>query len=114
MKTCPKVPESLLDTIYKEINSQSPPQRSLILEIALCSTSVQLYIHDNIMYVYLHTCIHRSVLIFYRYYLRNNMSQETLVPDDAAQDMVKETHFTFLSLNPMEIAMQLTVNDYKV
>lgn len=42
------------------------------------------------------------------------MSQETLVPDDAAQDMVKETHFTFLSLNPMEIAMQLTVNDYKV
>ena len=42
------------------------------------------------------------------------MSQETLVPDDAAQDMIKETHFTFLSLNPMEIAMQLTVNDYKV
>ena len=42
------------------------------------------------------------------------MSQETLVPDDAAQDMIKETHYTFLNLNPMEIAMQLTVNDYKV
>jgi len=42
------------------------------------------------------------------------MSQETLVPDDAAQDMLKETHFTFLSLNAMEIAMQLTVNDYRV
>ncbi|XP_067932600.1 rap guanine nucleotide exchange factor 2-like isoform X2 [Watersipora subatra] len=49
-----------------------------------------------------------------RYYLRNNMSQETLVPDDAAQEMVKETHFTFWSLDPMELAMQLTVNDYKV
>lgn len=42
------------------------------------------------------------------------MSQETLVPDDAVQDLVKETHYTFLSLNPMEIAMQLTMNDYKV
>ena len=42
------------------------------------------------------------------------MSQETLVPDYAVQELVKETHYTFLSLNPMEIAMQLTMNDYKV
>lgn len=42
------------------------------------------------------------------------MAQEQLVPDDAAQDLIKETHFTFLSLNPMEIAMQLTMNDYKL
>jgi Rap guanine nucleotide exchange factor 2 len=47
-----------------------------------------------------------------RYYLKNNMSTDPLVPDDLAGDLIRESHISFLQLNSAELAAQLTLRDF--
>ncbi|CAH1794604.1 unnamed protein product [Owenia fusiformis] len=49
-----------------------------------------------------------------RYYLKNNVSTEALVPDDVIEELNKETQISILSLNTMEVAAQLTLEDFKI
>ncbi|KAL5018419.1 hypothetical protein ScPMuIL_004141 [Solemya velum] len=49
-----------------------------------------------------------------RYYLRNNMSTETLVPDELMGELRKEAQINLLQLNTTEVASQLTLEDFKV
>lgn len=49
-----------------------------------------------------------------RYYLKNNMSTETLVPDELATELIKDSQTSFLQLNSIEIATQLTLEDFQV
>lgn len=49
-----------------------------------------------------------------RYYLKTNGITETLVPDDMAPDLVRESAVHFLQLNANEVAIQLTVQDFAI
>lgn len=49
-----------------------------------------------------------------RYYLKTNGITETLVPDDMAPDLVRESVVHFLQLNANEVAIQLTVQDFAI
>lgn len=49
-----------------------------------------------------------------RYYLKTNGITETLVPDDMAPDLIRESSVHFLQLNANEIAIQLTLQDFSV
>ncbi|OQR77979.1 rap guanine nucleotide exchange factor 2-like, partial [Tropilaelaps mercedesae] len=49
-----------------------------------------------------------------RYYLKNNTSQETLVPDNLAGELLRESQISFLQLNSGEVAIQLTLEDFKI
>lgn len=49
-----------------------------------------------------------------RYYLKTNGITETLVPDEMAADLIRENVVHFLQLNPNEIAIQLTNQDFQI
>lgn len=49
-----------------------------------------------------------------RYYLKTNGITETLVPDDMAPELVRESVVHFLQLNANEVAIQLTVQDFAI
>lgn len=49
-----------------------------------------------------------------RYYLKTNGITETLVPDEMATDLIRENIVHFLQLNPNEIAIQLTNQDFAI
>lgn len=49
-----------------------------------------------------------------RYYLKNNMSTDTLVPDEMSSELTKEGLVNFLQLNTTEIAAQLTLRDFQM
>lgn len=49
-----------------------------------------------------------------RYYLKNNNSQEALVPDNLAGELLRESQVSFLQLNSGEVAIQLTLEDFKI
>ncbi|XP_069680663.1 rap guanine nucleotide exchange factor 2 isoform X4 [Periplaneta americana] len=49
-----------------------------------------------------------------RYYLKTNGSTETLVPDDMAPELVRESQVHFLQLNAVEVAIQLTLQDFSI
>lgn len=49
-----------------------------------------------------------------RYYLKNNNSQEALVPDNLAGELLRESQISFLQLNSGEVAIQLTLEDFKI
>ncbi|XP_067136215.1 rap guanine nucleotide exchange factor 6-like isoform X3 [Centruroides vittatus] len=49
-----------------------------------------------------------------RYYLKNNTSTETLVPDELANELHRESQVHFLQLNSVEIATQLTLEDFSI
>ncbi|XP_022246938.1 rap guanine nucleotide exchange factor 6-like isoform X4 [Limulus polyphemus] len=49
-----------------------------------------------------------------RYYLKNNSSTEALVPDDLAGELLRESQVHFLQLNSVEIATQLTLEDFSI
>ncbi|KAJ8023170.1 Rap guanine nucleotide exchange factor 2 [Holothuria leucospilota] len=49
-----------------------------------------------------------------RLFLRNNMSSETLVSDELAVELLKEGSVSFLQLDPIEVATQLSLRDYKI
>ncbi|XP_052266467.1 rap guanine nucleotide exchange factor 6-like isoform X4 [Dreissena polymorpha] len=49
-----------------------------------------------------------------RYYLKNNMSTEPLVPDELMSELKKEAQISLTQLNPLEVASQLTLEDFKI
>ncbi|XP_076365591.1 rap guanine nucleotide exchange factor 2-like isoform X4 [Tachypleus tridentatus] len=49
-----------------------------------------------------------------RYYLKNNSSTEALVPDDLAGELLRESQINFLQLNSVEVATQLTLEDFNI
>ncbi|XP_011499860.1 PREDICTED: rap guanine nucleotide exchange factor 2-like isoform X5 [Ceratosolen solmsi marchali] len=49
-----------------------------------------------------------------RYYLKTNGVSETLVADEQAPDLVRESHVHFLQLNAVEVAIQLTLQDFSI
>ncbi|XP_060519402.1 rap guanine nucleotide exchange factor 6 isoform X3 [Cylas formicarius] len=49
-----------------------------------------------------------------RYYLKTNGVTETLVPDELAPELVRESAVHFLQLNAVEVAIQLTLQDFSI
>lgn len=49
-----------------------------------------------------------------RYYLKTNGTTETLVPDEMAPDLIRESQVHFLQLNAVEVAVQLTLQDFSI
>ncbi|XP_039275936.1 rap guanine nucleotide exchange factor 2 [Nilaparvata lugens] len=49
-----------------------------------------------------------------RYYLKMNGSTETLVGDELASELVRESQVHFLQLNAVEVAVQLTLQDFSI
>ncbi|KAK3863195.1 hypothetical protein Pcinc_031004 [Petrolisthes cinctipes] len=49
-----------------------------------------------------------------RYYLKNITVGGTLFPDDIVNDLIRESTVYFLQLNAVELAVQLTLEDYTV
>ena len=49
-----------------------------------------------------------------RYYIRNNMTTDALVPDEMTGELLKDSQISFLSLNSAEIAAQLTLQDFNL
>ncbi|KAL9979326.1 hypothetical protein ACROYT_G016974 [Oculina patagonica] len=49
-----------------------------------------------------------------RYYLKNNNVSSQLLPDEAAQELAKESHFTLLQIKPRDVAKELTLQDFEV
>ncbi|XP_076264887.1 PDZ domain-containing guanine nucleotide exchange factor isoform X3 [Rhynchophorus ferrugineus] len=49
-----------------------------------------------------------------RYYLKTNGVTETLVPDELAPELVRESAVHFLQLNAVEVALQLTLQDFSI
>ncbi|KAL4239412.1 hypothetical protein ACF0H5_000227 [Mactra antiquata] len=49
-----------------------------------------------------------------RYYLKNNMSTEPLVPDELMGDLIKEAQIHITQLNTIEVSSQLTLEDFNV
>ena len=47
-----------------------------------------------------------------RYYIKNKNSSEALLPDDAVNDLMKESQVNLLQLNPVEVSTQLMVEDF--
>ncbi|XP_063367740.1 rap guanine nucleotide exchange factor 2 [Cydia amplana] len=47
-----------------------------------------------------------------RYYLKTNGIHETLVPDEMAPELLRESVVHFLQLNAVEVAVQLTLQDF--
>ncbi|KAG8191865.1 hypothetical protein JTE90_019800 [Oedothorax gibbosus] len=47
-----------------------------------------------------------------RYYLKNNASTEPLVPDELATELLRDSQVNFLQLNSVEVATQLTLEDF--
>lgn len=52
--------------------------------------------------------------LFYRYYLKNVGNTETLVGDELAADLIRESQVHFLQLNAVEVAVQLTLQDFSI
>ncbi|XP_043208964.1 rap guanine nucleotide exchange factor 6-like, partial [Amphibalanus amphitrite] len=49
-----------------------------------------------------------------RYYLKNNQVTEPLVPDELAAELPREGSVHFLQLNALEVAVQLTLDDFSL
>ncbi|KAJ1521489.1 hypothetical protein ONE63_003154 [Megalurothrips usitatus] len=49
-----------------------------------------------------------------RYYLKTNGTTETLVPDEMAPELIRESQVHFLQLNAVEVAVQLTLQDFSI
>ncbi|XP_078658605.1 rap guanine nucleotide exchange factor 2-like isoform X11 [Branchiostoma floridae x Branchiostoma belcheri] len=49
-----------------------------------------------------------------RYYLKDNMTTETLVPDETAVELLRDSQVTFLQLKSAEVATQVTLRDFQV
>ena len=49
-----------------------------------------------------------------RYYIKNVQSSESLLPDEAVGDLVKDAHVNLLQLNPVEVSTQLMVEDFTI
>ena len=61
-----------------------------------------------------HPSIRRALPQILRYYLKNNLSSEPLIPDELIGQLLAESKISLVQLEPREVAWQLTLNDYKV
>lgn len=50
----------------------------------------------------------------HRYYIKNNLSTDALIPDEMIGELLKESQIALLQLNAAEVAWQLTLEDFKV
>lgn len=46
--------------------------------------------------------------------MKNVSNTETLVGDELAADLIRESHVHFLQLNAVEVAVQLTLQDFSI
>ena len=46
--------------------------------------------------------------------MKNNQSTETLVPDELAGELMRESQVMFLQLNAVAVAVQLTLQDFAI
>jgi Rap guanine nucleotide exchange factor 2 len=49
-----------------------------------------------------------------RYYLKNNQVTDPLVPDEMAPELARESNVSLLALRAVEVATQLTLQDFAV
>ncbi|XP_072165122.1 rap guanine nucleotide exchange factor 2-like [Diadema setosum] len=49
-----------------------------------------------------------------RLFLKNNMASETLMPDEVAVELWKESQVSFLQLDSVEVAIQFSLRDYAI
>lgn len=49
-----------------------------------------------------------------RYYLKNNEVSGPLLPDEAAQELAKESSFSLLQLKPRDLAKEITLQDFEI
>lgn len=49
-----------------------------------------------------------------RLYLKNNQKSETLIPDELANDVLKEAKTNLYALNAQVLAIQLTIQDFEI
>ena len=49
-----------------------------------------------------------------RYYIKNVMSSDQLIPEDVATELAKESKVDLIQLNPLEVAIQLMVEDFTI
>merc|ERR1719383_556869 len=56
----------------------------------------------------------QRIPLYARYYIKSNHNTEQLVSDEVAAEMLKEAHISFLQLNSMELAFQLTLADFDI
>ena len=52
--------------------------------------------------------------MFSRYYIKNVMSSDQLIPEDSISELVKESQVHLLQLHAMETATQLMVEDFTI
>ena len=55
-----------------------------------------------------------SLLVLYRYYIKNNRTQEPPIPDELIGQLLLESQISLQQLTPQELAWQLTLNDYRI
>ena len=55
----------------------------------------------------LHVCAY-----VYRYYVKNNLSTEPVVPDDMIGELLREAQVSLLQVTDTEVAWQLTLEDF--
>ena len=53
-------------------------------------------------------------ILFSRYYIKNVMSSDQLIPEDSISELVKESQVHLLQLHAMETATQLMVEDFTI
>eukprot|EP00106_Octopus_bimaculoides_P019406 XP_014786848.1 PREDICTED: rap guanine nucleotide exchange factor 2-like isoform X2 [Octopus bimaculoides] len=58
--------------------------------------------------------LHEKLGLNSRYYLKDNISTGTLVPEEMMGELIKESQISLLQLNTMELASQLTLSDFEV
>lgn len=57
-------------------------------------------------------CLAERIPLGARYYVKRSDSTDPLVPNEMLPDLYKESETTLLQLNPVELALQLTLEDY--
>lgn len=57
-------------------------------------------------------CLAERIPLGARYYIKRSDSTDPLVPNEMLPDLYKESEVTLLQLNPVELALQLTLEDY--
>lgn len=60
------------------------------------------------------TNLHEKLGLNSRYYLKDNICTDTLVPEEMMGELIKESQINLLQLNTMELASQLTLSDFEV
>ena len=76
--------------------------------------AAQARVQRLILVCFVSQSLRRALPCVLRYYLKNNLSTEPLVPDELMSELKKEAQISLTQLNPFELALQLTLEDFKV